>query len=212
MPVRERIRVLIVDDHPAIREGVAAMIANQSDMEVVAEASTAREAVESFQRHLPDVTLMDLKLPDNTGIHAIESIRKTFPQARVIILTTYRGDVQAMRALKAGAFGYLLKSMLRKELLETIRAVHAGEKRIPPEIASEIAIHSSEDSLTGRELQVLTHVAGGNSNKVVASLLSISETTVKAHMQSVLSKLSANDRTHAVMIAMRRGILDSGRE
>jgi len=212
MPVKERIRVFIVDDHPAIREGVAAMIANQPDMEVVAEASTAREAVESFQRHHPDVTLMDLKLPDNSGIHAIESIRKTSPQARVIVLTTYRGDVQAMRALKAGAFGYLLKSMLRKELLETIRAVHAGEKRIPPEIASEIAIHSSDDSLTDRELQVLTQVAGGNSNKVVASLLSISETTVKAHMQSILSKLSANDRTHAVMIAMRRGILDSGRE
>jgi DNA-binding NarL/FixJ family response regulator len=202
------IKILIVDDHPLIREGVAAVLSGQTDMILVGEATTGREAVESFRRHLPDVTLMDLRMPDMNGIDAISVIRSEFPAARIVVLTTYAGDVQALGALKAGASGYLLKSMLRKELLETIRAVHAGKRRIPPEIATDIAEHAAEDSLTAREIEVLRGVAAGKSNKLIAAQLDISESTVKAHMKSILPKLDASDRTHAVMIALKRGILD----
>ena len=202
------IKVLIVDDHPLIREGVSAVLSGQADMSLVGEATTGREAIESFRRHLPDVTLMDLRMPDMNGIEAILAIRSEFPAARIVVLTTYAGDVQALGALKAGASGYLLKSMLRKDLLETIRAVHAGKRRIPPEIATDIAEHAAEDSLTAREIDVLRGVAAGKSNKLIAVQLDISESTVKAHMKSILPKLDASDRTHAVMIALKRGILD----
>ena len=202
------IRILIVDDHPLIREGVAAVLSAQTDMSLVGEATTGREAIESFRRYLPDVTLMDLRMPDMNGIDAISVIRAEFPAARIVVLTTYAGDVQALGALKAGASGYLLKSMLRKDLLETIRAVHSGKRRIPPEIATDIAEHAAEDSLTAREIDVLRGVAAGKSNKLIAAQLDISESTVKAHMKSILPKLDASDRTHAVMIALKRGILD----
>ncbi|MDE1156634.1 MAG: response regulator transcription factor [Acidobacteriaceae bacterium] len=202
------IRVMAVDDHPVFREGIGAMLATQEDMKMVAEASTGREAVELFALHKPDVTLMDLRLPDMSGLEAIAQIRQRFPLARMIVLTTYKGDVQALRAIKAGAFSYMLKTMLRMHLLDTIRAVHGGQKRIPPEIASEMAEHAADDALTPRETEVLKQAAGGNANKVIADKLSISEDTVKAHMKSILSKLGANDRTHAVTIAMRRGFLD----
>jgi DNA-binding NarL/FixJ family response regulator len=202
------IRILIVDDHPLIREGVSAVLSGQNDMSLVGEATTGREAIESFRRHLPDVTLMDLRMPDMNGIDAISVIRSEFPAARIVVLTTYAGDAQALGALKAGASGYLLKNMLRKDLLETIRAVHSGKRRIPPEIATEIAEHAAEDSLTAREIEVLRGVAAGKSNKLIAAQLDISESTVKAHMKSILPKLDASDRTHAVMIALKRGILD----
>jgi DNA-binding NarL/FixJ family response regulator len=202
------IKILIVDDHPLIREGVAAVLNGQTDMSLVGEATTGREAIESFRRHLPDVTLMDLRMPDMSGIDAISVIRSEFPAARIVVLTTYAGDVQALGALKAGASGYLLKNMLRKDLLETIRAVHAGKRRIPPEIATDIAEHAAENSLTAREIEVLRGVAAGKSNKLIAAQLDISESTVKAHMKSILPKLDASDRTHAVMIALKRGILD----
>jgi DNA-binding NarL/FixJ family response regulator len=204
----KRIRILTVDDHPMLREGVASVVEAQSDMVMVAEATTGREAIESFRAHRPDVTLMDLQMPDMNGIDAINAIRGEFPDARIVVLTTYKGDVQALRALKAGAAGYLLKSMLRKELLETIRAVHAGRRRIPPEIATEIAEHAADDALTEREIAVLRRVAVGGANKQVAVQLGISEETVKAHMKSILAKLSANDRTHAVTIALNRGIIE----
>lgn len=184
------------------------MIATQSDMQLVAEASTGKEAVELFNVHRPDITLMDLRLPDISGLDAITLIRDRYPSARVVVLTTYKGDVQALKAIKAGACGYLLKSMLRMYMLDTIRAVHAGQKRIPPEIASEMAEHAADDALTQREIEVLKQVSMGNANKIVADKLSISEDTVKAHMKSILSKLGANDRTHAVTIAMRRGFID----
>lgn len=202
------IRILIADDHPLIREGVSAVINGQTDMSLVGEATTGQEAVESFRRHLPDVTLMDLRMPDMSGIDAIAIIRSEFPAARIVVLTTYAGDVQALGALKAGASGYLLKNMLRKDLLDTIRAVHAGKRRIPPEIATDIAEHAGEESLTTREIEVLQGVAAGKSNKLIAAQLEISESTVKAHMKSILPKLVASDRTHAVMIALKRGILD----
>ncbi|MBB6094657.1 DNA-binding NarL/FixJ family response regulator [Povalibacter uvarum] len=204
------IRVMAVDDHPMLREGLASVIEGESDMLLVGEATNGAEAIDGFRRLRPDVTLMDLRMPDMSGIEAIEHIRREFPAARIVVLTTYKGDVNALGALKAGAAGYLLKSMLRKDLLDTIRAVHAGKRRIPPEIASEIAEHAADDALTEREIQVLQLVAAGNSNKLIAVELSISEGTVKAHMKSILPKLGATDRTHAVMIAVKRGILDVG--
>jgi DNA-binding NarL/FixJ family response regulator len=202
------IRILTVDDHQLLREGIAAVLEGQSDMVLIAQASNGREAIESFRQHRPDVTLMDLRMPDMSGIEAIIAIRTEFPNARIIVLTTYAGDVQAAGALKAGASGYLLKNLVRKELLETIRVVHAGKRRVPPEIATEIAEHVADDALTEREIDVLRRVAAGKSNKVIAAELDISEGTVKTHMKSILPKLDASDRTHAVMIALKRGIFD----
>ena len=206
--VPKRIRVLAVDDHAIMREGIGALIRNQSDMELVAEAENGAEAIAQFRATRPDVTLMDLGLPDMNGVEAISRIRGEFSGGRFVVLTTFRGDIQALRALRAGATGYLLKSAVRKDLIETIRAVHSGLKRIPPEIAAEIANYSTDDALTDREVQVLQCVAEGNSNKIIADTLRISEDTVKNHMRNILSKLSANDRTHAVTIASRRGFLD----
>ncbi|MBX5461304.1 MAG: response regulator transcription factor [Steroidobacteraceae bacterium] len=207
-PTTRAIRVLTVDDHPLLREGIAAVIEGQPDMVLAGEATNGREAIECYRRLRPDVTLMDLRMPDMNGIEAISAIRAEFPNARIIVLTTYTGDAQALGALKAGASAYLLKNMLRKDLLDTIRTVHAGKRRIPPEIATEIAEHATDDALTEREIEVLRRVAVGNSNKQIAAQLAISEGTVKAHMKSILPKLSARDRTHAVMIAVKRGILD----
>jgi len=202
------IRILTVDDHQLLREGIAAVLESQEDMKFVAQASNGREAVDNFRRLRPDVTLMDLRMPDMSGIEAITEIRGEFPDARIVVLTTYAGDAQAAAALKAGAAGYLLKNLVRKELLETIRAVHSGKRRVPPEIATEIAEHVADDALTARELDVLRRVAAGKSNKLIAAELDISEGTVKTHMKSILPKLDASDRTHAVMIALKRGILD----
>jgi DNA-binding NarL/FixJ family response regulator len=202
------IRILCVDDHPVLREGIAAILASEADMALVAEAGNGREAIEQFRTHRPDVTLMDLQMPVMSGGEAILAIRKEFPDARIIVLTTYSGDVQADRAFRAGAYGYLLKNMLRKELVETIRTVHSGRRRIPPEIAVEMAEHHTDDALTEREIDVLRQVASGNANKIIADHLEISEETVKAHMRKILSKLGANDRTHAVAIALKRGIIE----
>ena len=202
------IRILAVDDHPMLREGIAALLASQSDMKLVGEASNGREALEQFRKHRPDLTLMDLQMPDMDGIEAMVAICSEFPEARIIVLTTYKGDIQVLRALKAGARAYLLKGLLRKELLETIRAVHAGQKRIPPEVAAELADHAIDDALTSREIDVLRLIAGGNANKLIADRLSITEETVKGHVKNILSKLGASDRTHAVTIALKRGIID----
>ena len=202
------IRILAVDDHPMLREGIASLVASQSDMELVAEASTGREALEQFRKHRPNLTLMDLRIPDMDGIEAMVAIRSEFPEARIIVLTTYKGDVKILRALKAGARAFLLKGLLQKELLETIRAVHAGQRRIPPEVAAELADHAIDDALTTREIDVLRLIAGGNSNKLIADQLSITEETVKGYVKNILSKLSASDRTHAVTIALKRGIID----
>ncbi|MBX7220041.1 MAG: response regulator transcription factor [Blastocatellia bacterium] len=202
------IRILIVDDHPILREGIVAILSCETDLAIVAEATNGLEAIEQFRNHHPDVTLMDLQMPQMNGTDAILAIRGEFSDARIIVLTTYSGDVLAVRAFKAGAVGYLLKSMLRKELVETIRSVHAGKKRIPPEVAQAMAEHMADDPLTDREVEVLQQVAAGNANKIVAGLLAISEETVKAHMRNILSKLGANDRTHAVTIALKRGIIE----
>jgi DNA-binding NarL/FixJ family response regulator len=202
------IRILAVDDHPMLREGIAALLASQSDMKLVGEASNGREALEQFRKHRPDLTLMDLHMPDMDGIEAMVAICSEFPEARIIVFTTYKGDIQVLRALKAGARAYLLKGLLRKELLETIRAVHAGQKRIPPEVAAELADHAIDDPLTSREIDVLRLIAGGNANKLIADRLSITEETVKGHVKNILSKLGASDRTHAVTIALQRGIID----
>ena len=202
------IRVLAVDDHPLLREGIAAVIQGEADMELIAEATNGQEAIERFRQYRPDVTLMDIQMPGINGIETIAEIRGEFPHAKFVVLTTYQGDVQAIRALKAGATGYLLKSMLRRDLLETIRAVNAGRRRIPVEIATELAEHVTEDALSDREVEVLRLVASGNSNKIIGSQLFVSEATVKGHMKSILAKLGANDRTHAVTIAIRRGFID----
>jgi two-component system, NarL family, response regulator len=202
------IRVLAVDDHALLRDGIAALIGNQSDMELVAEASNGREAIELFRQHHPDVTLMDLQMPEMGGIDALSAIRGEFPEARIIVLTTYAGDVQVFRALKAGARAFLLKGLLRKELLDTIRAVHGGQKRLPPEIAAEIAEHATDDALTPREIDVLRLIAAGNANKEIAAQLSLTEETVKGHVKNILAKLDANDRTHAVTIGLKRGIIE----
>ena len=203
------IRLLIVDDHPVVRDGLAAMISKQADLHVAGEAATGQEAIDLYRTHRPDVTLMDLRLPDMSGVEAIATIRSEFPTAHFIVLTTYRGDIQALRALKAGAAGYLLKSTPRADLMQAIRIVDRGQKCVPPEVAADLSEYVADDLLSAREVQVLQDVAGGNANKMIADHLSISEDTVKAHMRSILSKLGANDRTHAVTIAMRRGFLDS---
>lgn len=204
----EQIKVLIVDDHPLMREGIAAVIQGEKDIVVVAEASDGKQAIELFRAHVPDVTLMDLQMPVMNGIDAIRAIRVEFPASHFIVLTTYQGDVQALRALKAGATGYLLKNMIWKDLPESIRVVHSGRRRIPTEIAEALAEHVADDALTEREVQVLRRVAMGTANKSIAAELSVSEATVKAHMKSILAKLGANDRTHAVTIAVKRGFLD----
>ena len=202
------IGVLSVDDHALLREGIAALVNAESDMKLVAEASNGREAIEKFRLHRPDVTLMDLQMPALNGIDSIIGIRSEFPNARIVVLTTYAGDVQVLRALKAGARGYILKGHVRRELLDTIRAVHAGQKRIPPEVAAELAEHAAEDALTSREIDVLRLIAAGNANKEIAGRLSIAEETVKSHVTNILAKLGANDRTHAVTTALKRGIIE----
>lgn len=201
------IRILTADDHPLLREGIATLVNAEADMKLVAEASSGREAVQKFQLHRPDVTLMDLQMPDMNGTEAIAEIRSEFPDARIIVFTTYTGDVQVLKALKAGARGYLLKSDVHLELLEMIRSVNAGHKRIPPQIAAELAEHAGDDPLSPREIDVLRLIATGNSNKLIADQLSISEATAKSHVANILSKLGANDRAHALAIAMKRGII-----
>jgi DNA-binding NarL/FixJ family response regulator len=203
----DQIRVFSVDDHPLLREGIAALVNNQPDMTLIAEASTGTEALERFKQHLPDVTLMDLRLPDMSGIDILIAIRTEFPEARIIMLTTFEGDVEIHRALQAGARGYVLKNMPPSQLLDVIRQVHAGKKRIPPEIASQLAEHMSDESLTEREVEVLRQVADGNRNRDIAKNLFISEETVKVHIKHIMEKLGATDRTQAVAIGVRRGII-----
>ena len=201
------IRILTVDDHPLLRDGIAALVSTQSDLKLVGEASSGREAIEQYRKLRPDITLMDVQMPGIDGIEALIAIRSEFPNARVIVLTTYKGDVQVKRALKAGAQAYILKNLLRQELLTAIRDVHAGRKRIGQEVAAQLADHLGDDQLTSREIDVLRLIAQGNSNKLIASELSLSEETVKGHVKNILSKLAANDRTHAVTIAIKRGII-----
>ena len=202
------IRILTADDHPLLRDGIAALIGIEDNMELIGEACNGREALELFRKHQPDITLMDLQMPEMNGIDAIAAIRGEFPEARIIVLTTHPGDVQVSRALGAGARAYLMKGELRKELLQTIRAVHAGQKRLSPEVAAEIAVHATDGALTPREVVVLRLVAAGNSNKEIGAQLSLTEVTVKSHVKNVLAKLGANDRTHAVTIALKRGIIE----
>jgi len=201
------IRVLAVDDHAVFRGGIAALIGHQSDMTLAAEASNGHEAIQQFRAHRPDVTLMDLQMPEMNGLDAMIAIRGEFPDARVVVLTTYTGDVQVLRALKAGARGYLLKNLLHKELVETIRAVHAGKKVLSPEISFQIAEHAADDTLNAGEIDVLRLIAGGHANKEIAAQLSVPEETVKGRVRSILAKLGANDRTHAAMIGLKRGII-----
>jgi DNA-binding NarL/FixJ family response regulator len=203
-----RIRILAVDDHPVFRQGIAGLIEDQTDMALVGEASNGREAIQQFRTHRPDITLMDLQMPDMNGIDATIAIRNEFPEARIVVLTTYGGDVQVLRALKAGAQGYLLKNLLHKELLATIRAVHAGKMALSPEASHEIADHATDDALTAGEVSVLRLIAAGNANKQIASQLSITEETVKSRVKNILSKLGANDRTHAATIGLKRGIIE----
>jgi len=201
------IRILVVDDHPIVRQGIAILVGTQIDMTLVAEASNGREAVQQFREHRPDITLMDLQMPEMNGLDALIAIRGEFPNARIIVLTTYAGDVQILRALKNGAQGYLLKNTLHKDLLDTIRAVHAGKKSLSPEASYEIAEHSTDDALTPAEVSVLKLIAAGNANKQIADQLSITEDTVKWRVKNILSKLGAHDRTHAAMIGLKRGII-----
>lgn len=205
---RGTIRILAVDDHPLFRQGIAGLIENERDMTLIAEASNGSEAIQQFRKHHPDVTLMDLQMPDMNGIDAIIAIRNEFPDARIVVLTTYTGDVQVLRALKAGAQGYLLKNLLHRELLETIRAVHAGKRALSPQASHEIASHATDDALSPAEISVLRLIAAGNANKQIASQLSITEETVKSRVKNILSKLGAHDRTHAAMIGLKRGIID----
>jgi len=202
------IRILTVDDHPLLRKGIAALVNPEPDLKLVAEAANGKEAIEAFRSHQPDVTLMDLQMPELDGLEAIVAIRREHPEARIIVLTTYTGDMQVLRALKAGARAYILKGQVHKELLDTIRAVHAGQKRIPPEIAAQLADHATDDQLTVREIDVVRLIAVGNGNKQIADQLSIGEATVKSHVTNILSKLGANDRAHAVTIALKRGIIE----
>ena len=207
MTTPAKIRVLSVDDHPLLREGIAAIVNSQGDMEIVAQAGSAREALQLFRQHRPDVTLMDLRMPDMSGIDALSAILAEFPDARVAMLTTFEGDVEIQRSLAAGARGYLLKTMPPKDLVDAVRQIHAGRKRIPQEIAAQLAEHIGEERLTEREIDVLQHVAGGNRNKDIAERLLISEETVKVHVKHIMEKLGASDRTAAVAIAVRRGII-----
>ena len=202
------IRILSVDDHPLVRQGIVGLVAVQPDMGVVAEASNGREAIQQFRAHRPDITLMDLQMPEMSGLDALIAIRGEFPEARIIVLTTYRGDVQVLRALKAGARGYLLKDTLHRELLETIRAVHAGKKSVSAEVSFQLAEHATDDALTPAEIRVLRLIAAGFANKEIAAQLSLSEETVKGQVRNILSKLDAKDRTHAVTIGLKRGIID----
>ncbi len=204
----ELIRILTADDHPLLRRGIAALVNAEPDMKLIAEANTGTEAISQYKRHRPDVTLMDLQMPDVSGIEAIIGIRSEFPTARIIVLTTYVGDTQVMRALKAGARGYLLKAQVDIELLDTIRAVHAGKMRVPPEVAAELAEHTVKGSLTNREIDVLRLIASGNANKQIAAHLAITEETVRTHVTGILTKLGASGRTHAVTIALKRGIIE----
>ena len=202
-----QIRILAVDDHALVREGIAVLVGTQPDMTLVAEASNGRDAIQQFRTHRPDVTLMDLQMPEMNGFDATVAIRGEFPDAKIVVLTTYKGDVQILRALKAGAQGYLLKNTFHKELVETIRAVHAGRKALSPEASYEVAEHATDDALTPAEISVLRLIAAGNANKQIADQLTITEETVKSRVKSILSKLGANDRTHAAMIGMKRGII-----
>src|ERR1700730_10956586 len=202
------IRILVVDDHPVVRQGVAGLVGGQPDMRVVGEASNGREAIQQFRAHHPDVVLMDLQMPEMNGLDALMAIRDEAPEARIIVLTTYAGDAQVLRAIKAGARGYLLKSALHRELLDTIRAVHAGKKSLSAEVSYELAEHATDDVLTPAEVRVLRLIAEGNANKEIAEQLSVSEETVKGQVRNILSKLGANDRTHAAMIGVKRGIIE----
>jgi DNA-binding NarL/FixJ family response regulator len=204
----KRIRILAVDDHPLLRQGVASLIADEPDMTLVAEAANGREAIEQFRRHRPDITLMDLQMPEVNGLDAMVAILGEFPDARIIVLTTYSGDVQALRALKAGARAYLLKNSLHKELLDAIRAVHAGRKTLSPELSFQLAEHSAEETLTPAEVRVLRLIAKGHTNKEIAAQLSVSEDAVKGQVRNILSKLGASDRTQAAMIGIKRGIIE----